>query len=143
MLTDCSTGGIIALAFGDKILSLEDCDQLFTQLSRQAFTLRKGQNLHFFRHVQLLVKKSKYESRPLNQALKSTFTSDSVLFGRPAAQDRLKVAVTATSGSGSQAYVMSNYNTKNRRSSKDERKGASYIRYRPDNPSNEIKIWEA
>lgn len=143
MLADCSTGGIIALAFGDQMLPLDDCERIFSHLSRQAFTLRKGQKLHFYRHVQLLVKKSKYESRPLNAALRSTFTSDSALFRCRTSQDRLKVAVTATSSSGSQAYVMSNYNTKNTRNSKDDRKGASYTRYRPDQPYNEIKVWEA
>lgn len=125
--------------------SLKTCDRLFSELSQSAFSLRKGQNLKFYKHLQVVVKKSKYESKPLVNALKNTFTSSTPLFGGRTSQSRLKVAVTATSSSGSQAYVMSNYNTWNARNTSEGRKDipVSYTRYRPFHPKNEIKVWEA
>jgi hypothetical protein len=120
---------------------------MFLALVTKAFTPRKGQSLHVIKHVQLLLKKSKYETRALVAALQEVFKPDSILF-RPQANERvsrLKVAVTATSSSGSKSYVLSNYNTKNSGSGPGDRENTSlsYVRYRPNSPGDEIKVWEA
>jgi hypothetical protein len=126
---------------------LEKCTNMFLGLVAKAFTPRKGQSLHVIKHIQLLLKRSKYETKTLVSALQEAFNQDSVLF-RPQAHEpfhRLKVAVTATSSSGSKSYVLSNYNTKNSGSELGDRQntGLSYVRYRPDLPGDEIKVWEA
>jgi len=126
---------------------LDECTETFRTLVKKAFTPRKGQSLHIIKHVQLLMKKSKYETRALVSALQEAFKQDIVLF-RPQATERhtrLKVAVTATSSSGSKPYVLSNYNTKNSGSGPGDRldSSLSYVRYRPNSPGDEIKVWEA
>lgn len=121
---------------------LDECTDKFRSLVAKAFTPRKGQSIHVIKHVQLLMKKSKYETRALMSALQEAFKQDIVLF-RPQANEnlnRLKVAVTATSSSGSKPYVLSNYNTKN---SGGQDSSLFYVRYRPDSPGDEIKVWEA
>ena len=98
-----------------------------------------------FRYLQLLIKRSRYKTEPLVKALKEIFTEKSILFGEVARPNKMKVAVTATSNSGSQTYVLSNYNTKNTRIRKDGQylDTVRYNRYRPDAPEDEIKTWEA
>ena len=148
LMTRISTRGIVALAFGHQRWNIGDCIVMFENLVRQAFTLRKGQSLQGYRHLQMFVKKSRYETKPLTSALHTAFTSRACLFGQalPDGQPRpLKVAVTATSSSGSKSYVLSNYNTKNSSALRGGRSGPSlpYMRYRPSQPEREMKVWEA
>jgi hypothetical protein len=146
----CSTGGIIALGLGDRQWTAEVCSQRFRELVGNAFTLRKGQKTSIIKHLQLLVKKSKYETKSIQKSLQSAFTKDTVLFGsRQRGSTWIpRVAVTATSSSGSKAYVLSNYNTRNLNASSetaDSKTDSSvpYSRYRPNHPYDEIKVWEA
>ena len=86
----------------------------------------------------MFVKYSKYETRPLEKALQSAFESDLPLFRSSTFDDteRLKVAVTATSASGSKAYVLSNYNA-------PHSTGMEYSRLRPNASVDEFYVWEA
>jgi hypothetical protein len=144
-LTDGSTGGIIALAFGDMLWSVEKCTRKFKALAGQAFTKRKGQNMRLVRYVQLFAKKSRYETKPLERALLESFGYETPLFGaRADALGRLNVAVTATTTSGNQAYVLSNYNTRaGRTNSGREDSLTLYRRYRPNQQRDELRVWEA
>lgn len=87
------------------------CIQMFETLVLRAFTLRKGQALHGLRHLQMMVKKSCYETQPLEKALQEAFGDDDLIASSStASSDRLKVAVTATSHAGTKSYILSNYN---------------------------------
>ena len=90
------------------------------------------------KYFQIFVRHSRYETQPLEKALKKVFGAETLLFGRPQHQgaQRLKVAVSATTAAGSMAYVLSNYNTRLSR-------GLKYKRFRPDDPQDEMKVWEA
>jgi hypothetical protein len=90
------------------------------------------------RTAELLLRRSSYSTKPLEDALVEAF-GNSELFG---AQDKdsgnkLKVGVTAVSSTGSKAYLLSNYNTIHRATQ------PSYIRFRPQALSQEVKVWEA
>ena len=126
---------------------IEKCSELFRALVKQAFTLRSGQNIKGFRLVQIFVKKSRYETKPLQNALQHTFGSEEVLFDRIGKEHsrRLKVAVTTTSASGSKAYLLSNYNTKNTPSMQNRESNTtpSYQRLRTTRRGNEMLVWEA
>ena len=138
-----STGGILALAFGDRGWSLEECDERFSELVLQAFSPQQGQGIPWISQVQSVLK-SKYRTRPLELALQDAFSPDENLFGRRRCDDtdhpkRLKVAVTSVSNGGDTAFVISNYNTRN----ESRGSGPRYRRYRPDRAEDEIKVWEA
>jgi hypothetical protein len=133
-----STGGIIALAFGHQMWPVDKCIQAFKSLVEPAFTLRRGQTLHVVRRIQLFVKHSKYETKPLEAALKTVFGGNKPLFGwhNPNAEQPLNTAVMATTSAGSRARLLANYNTRAGPKPK-------YRRLRPYNSAEEIYSWEA
>jgi hypothetical protein len=89
--------------------SVDECMSHFQTLCAEAFTRRGGMNILGVNKVLESIHHSKYETRPLQKALKETFSEDDYLFGGPRVQNsRTKVAVTATS-SGS-VSVLANYN---------------------------------
>lgn len=134
MLIHQSTGGIIALALGCQMKSVKECKKLFKRLVETAFTLRKGQKVQFVKRIQLLVKHSRYETRPLEDALKHVFDNDGALFPQP--PGKLRTGVLTTTGTGTVAMLCSNYNAMSR--SKGD-----FIRYRPIWPLWELDVWEA
>ena len=81
-------------------------------LCKRAFTPRTGSNVPGVGWLVDNYNHSKYETRPLEEALKSAYSDNEYLFGgaRPHASNGtdLKVAVTATSAAGS-AVVFANY----------------------------------
>jgi hypothetical protein len=110
---------------------------LFKTLAQSAFTLRKGQRIHLVRRIQLLVRHSRYDDRPLEEALRSAFGGNSdMLFPRPPGIRRLRTAVLSTTGTGTVAMLCSNYNAKIRGHS-------DYVRHRPTSPLWELAVWEA
>jgi hypothetical protein len=108
-----STGGIIALGLAAKDWSVENCRQTFVELCGQAFTARIGTSIPGIGWLVENYNHSKYETRPLQEALMKAFSEDEYLFGGPREADSsgssIRVAVTATSTTGS-AVVLSNYN---------------------------------
>jgi hypothetical protein len=117
--------------------SVDHCTEQFRKLVYPAFSKRKGQDVHVVRRVQLFVKHSKYETTPLEAALKQAF-GHKMLFPYQASNESLRTAVIAVSSSGSKAWVLSNYNTHAGRD-----RGPRYQRYRPGRPQDEIATWEA
>lgn len=113
MSSSLSTGGLIALGLAARNWSVEECTRHFEGLCRQAFTRRTGSNIPGVGWFVDNYNHSKYETRPLEEALKTAYTENEYLFGgaRPHASfgTDVKVAVTATSAAGS-AVVFGNYN---------------------------------
>ena len=108
-----STGGIIALGLGIKNWSVEECIAYFEELCDKAFTRRVGGNIPGLGWFIDNYNHSKYETQPLEEALKSAFTESQYLFGGPRTTDvpssDIKVGVTATSSAGS-SVLLTNYN---------------------------------
>ncbi|KAF7523041.1 hypothetical protein G7054_g11908 [Neopestalotiopsis clavispora] len=142
-----STGGIIALAFGHMRWSVKECIQKFEELVKDAFTLRKGQRYAGICKVEMVVQNSKYETTPLEKALKEAFGNEP-LFGSSKTDPRaLNVAVTSTSEAGTLPYLFSNYNI----GSIGAREATpatslvefNYKRDRPCDPNDELQVWQA
>jgi len=129
LIVGTSTGGINALALGAKQWSVRYCIEMFEKFCDQAFTEREfgGLALHG----------SKYKATPLHDVLRETL-GRKPLFG---ANDTLnafkaKVAVTTTSADGNEAMILANYN-------RSRSPGDRQTFVRPEDPSNELEIWEA
>lgn len=120
-------------------MPVKKCIRTFEDLVNEAFTLRKGQTLHIIKHLQKYLKRSKYETRPLNRALQAVFGPSRLMFGRrdSTSATPLNVAVTAASGTAGRGYILSNYNT--RTSPNIPR----CQRYRPERAEDELETWEA
>lgn len=129
-----STGGIIALGLGVKQWEIRHCIEQFTHLSDQAFTSRELKSVAGARQAVALAHGSRYKSEPLQRALRSAFGRDR-LYGGPkvgfSAYDT-KVAVTASSGTGENAIILSNY-------SRQQEKEPNYSFEFPP----KLSIWEA
>lgn len=110
---DSSTGGLIALGLAAKNWSVEECTRYFEDLCKNAFTRRNGSSIPGIGWFIENYNHSKYETRPLEDALISAYSEKEYLFGgaRQYASHgaEVKVAVTATSAAGS-AVVFANYN---------------------------------
>jgi len=108
-----STGGIIALGLGINNWSVEECITRFEELCERAFTRRVGGNIAVISWFIENYNHFKYETHPLEEALKSAFTESQYLFGGPRPTDTpnsdIKVGVTATSSAGS-SVLLTNYN---------------------------------
>ncbi|KAF2969406.1 hypothetical protein GQX73_g4164 [Xylaria multiplex] len=141
-----STGGIISLGFGHELWSIEECIERFRNVISKAFTPRKGQDLRGIRHLQLFIKRSKYETKPIEGALRASF-GEGNLFGNrwKNGSQRLKVAVAAVSEAGTRPIVLSNYNTSDDHVSPNpsEKSKLNYERHRPTQREDELKVWEA
>jgi len=94
--------------------SVEECIEQFQSLCGEAFTRRTGSSLPI---VGMLVENyhhSKYQTTPLETALKTAFSQDQNLFGGARVAEScgslVKVAVTATSLTGHKTYLFANYN---------------------------------
>lgn len=94
--------------------TVDECIQKFDTLCNQAFTRRSGCTLPIFGALVDNYHHSKYQTRTLNDALKTAFPQELHLFGgqHPAQLyvSPLKVAVTATSLAGNKIYLLPNYN---------------------------------
>ncbi|TGJ87061.1 hypothetical protein E0Z10_g1710 [Xylaria hypoxylon] len=146
LVVGTSTGGIISLGFGHELWSIDECIERFRALVGKAFTPRKGQEIRGIRHLQLFIKRSKYETKPIEDALQSAF-GDGNLFGtrQKNGSHRLKVAVAAVSEAGTKSLVLSNYNTNDGSGSPifGEKSKLNYQRYRPTQREDELRVWEA
>jgi hypothetical protein len=123
--------------------SVRRCIALFRKLVDRAFKSRLGG---------LKLGKRKYQTKPLEELLIENFKDEPIFGGlheTPASYVR-KVAVTASCETGEQAVIFSNYNRA------DDEQGMSttlhrpvltnevnYRLERPDDPANELRLWEA
>jgi hypothetical protein len=121
--------------------SIDDCIKQFVYLCGQAFTERELHGVHFLEKLVTLHHGSKYKTRPLHDALRLAL-GEEPLFGGPKYQGSdhaIKVAVTATSGTGKQPLVIANYS----RSDDDTETEHPYNFIRRDTPLSELQVCEA
>ena len=98
--------------------------------------------------------RSKYKTRPLEDALQGYFKNENLFGGNHESSKSYarKVAVTAACETGDQAVIFTNYNRP--ASDKGEQTAthsiilllslkAHYSLERPDEPTSELKLWEA
>ncbi|ORX91403.1 acyl transferase/acyl hydrolase/lysophospholipase, partial [Clohesyomyces aquaticus] len=135
LVVGTSTGGIIALGLVARNWSVDTCIHNFQELCHKAFTRRTGSNLPFVGWIVDNYNDSKYETKPLHEALQEAFPPDHYLFGGRRTDQlwpsSVKVAVTATIASTS-AVVLANYNRR-----------LSYQFQRAEGVQSEFKTWEA
>lgn len=114
ILTQISTGGIIALGLGVEGWSVETCIQKFTQLCGSAFTTREFHGIPVLQQLATLNHNSKYKTRPLVSALQQSF-SDLNLFGGVNENEsyQMNVAVLSTNRNCEQPIALTNYNRQN------------------------------
>ncbi|KAI9849895.1 MAG: hypothetical protein M1837_000109 [Sclerophora amabilis] len=119
-----STGGIVALGLGVENWTVDTCIAKFTKLCSEAFTPREMHGIPGLEQLATLSHKSKYKTRPLEEALKESFHEDK-LFGGTSENNRYlrKVAVTSSTENGSGC--------------------ATYIFERSEKENAELKTWEA
>lgn len=107
-----STGGIIALGLGVEGWSVDDCIGQFEKLCNLAFTAREFKDIWGLNRLSAIsLKYSKYRTKPFERILQDVFC-DQPLFGGRQNHHRhsVKVALTATSETGEQAILLTNYN---------------------------------
>jgi hypothetical protein len=105
----------------------------------KAFTPRGGQNVKYYKYIQLLWRHSKYQTKTLEAALKELFGSNAILFDQrnpSQLQHMPKVAVVTTTASGRRTYLHANYNAR-------QHPGKEYQRWRPLSKKAEFYVWEA
>lgn len=144
LIVGTSTGGIIALGLGAHGWTVSKCMNTFERLCRDAFTRRRGIGIPGIEHFVTIANDSRYETTPLERALKEAFGTDHNLFAgtRDDVQDQVmlqrvtKVAVVATTLAGTPT-VLTNYNRI------DEPDGNNYQYHRSDKPANGLRTWEA
>src|SRR5947209_1267483 len=75
-----SGGGIVALAIGEKNMSVTEATDMFKSFAKRAFSLRWGAGVPLFGRIIQLKYHSQYESQGLEASLKESFGS-TLLFG--------------------------------------------------------------
>lgn len=111
LLTQFSTGGIIALGLGVENWTVEQCISKFTSLCGHAFSPREFLKVPVLGKLSTVNHRSMYKTKPLEKALQDSF-EDRPLFGGLNSQEghMVKVAVTSTTLIDQQPVVLANYN---------------------------------
>lgn len=93
-VTSLSGGGIVALAIGEKNMSIDEAISTFKNFAHAAFKPRKGVHLPLYGNIIRLKYQSTYETRGLEKSLRNAF-GDELLFGgrrRVQSSSRCRVA---------------------------------------------------
>jgi hypothetical protein len=146
---------LIALGLVARNWPIGTCVANFKELCGKAFTRRTGGNIPLIGFFVDNYNHSKYETTPLEGALKTAFSEDQHLFGGQRYDQiwdsPVKVAVTATLSSTSPA-LLANYNRQCDDKCKVRREmllrasaknSVSYQFQRPASVETELKTWEA
>ncbi|KAF2465550.1 FabD/lysophospholipase-like protein [Lindgomyces ingoldianus] len=138
LIVGSGTAGIIALGLGTRNWSVEECLDHFEKICAQAFANRGGRHIPGAGWLVESLAHAKYDSIPLEAALKEAFSDSQYLFGGPRHRGlsdlNVKVAL-ATSTPGGNDVVLANYNRQLRWRDK-------YQFYRSENLAAEFKTWE-
>ncbi|KAK4446666.1 acyl transferase/acyl hydrolase/lysophospholipase [Podospora aff. communis PSN243] len=148
LIVGTSAGGLVALGLGEMNWSVAECIDHFERLCKTMFTPRLGAKLAIVGPIVGGFHHSRYETKPMERALKEVFSESRLLFGgalgdglESGSRSRtLKVAVVASSVACNRAFVLSNYN---RPADIGFPVGVSYHFQRPESASQELKVWEA
>ncbi|KAI9759344.1 MAG: hypothetical protein M4579_002402 [Chaenotheca gracillima] len=136
LIVGTGSGGIIAMGLGVKNWRVSACTAVFENLMKSAFTPRRGSKIPGVAKFVENRHNSKYETQPLEKALRESFSESELMFGGSRTEERItRVAVTASSVSG-EPTLLTNYN----RSCEEK---LPYHFQRPEKPSLELKTWEA
>lgn len=110
-----STGGIIALALGVQNWPIQDCISKFKQLCSNAFMEREFSGILLFEQLATANHKSKYKNKPFEKVLETLFGKDLLFGGGSQPQHYARsVAVTTTTGVGTEPRILANYNRPNK-----------------------------
>lgn len=125
-----STGGIIALGLGVEGWSVDECIGHFEKLCNLAFTPREFKDIWVLNRLSAInLNLSKYKTKPFERILQGVFLlSDQPLFGGRQNHNRpsVKVALTATSETGEQPILLTNYNRSHK---KDHQSKYLFLRF--------------
>ncbi|KAL8906193.1 MAG: hypothetical protein Q9171_006376 [Xanthocarpia ochracea] len=142
LIVGTSTGGLIALGLGIEGWSTQTCIRNFEKLCDTAFTPRELHKIPVLGKLEVINNDyARYKAKPFEKVLQESFSvSEQPLFGGQYNhwQSSVRTAVTATSETGDQAVLLSNYN---RSHDKDDR--SAYWFERADVPEKELTVWEA
>jgi hypothetical protein len=132
-----SGGGIVALAIGEKNMTVYEAVDMFTDFAKRAFSRRWGANVPVWGRLVQLKYHSQYETMGLESALKEAFGQDLLFGGKRHLQSpsRCKVAITTTD-TNREARLLANYN----RGTKIK---TPYQFQRFEKPDQELFTWEA
>ncbi len=143
LIVGTSSGGLIALGLGARGWSVHRCIKIFQSLCTAAFNRRRGVGLLGRDFYLSPSNHNRYETKPLETSLQSTFGDESLFgglkdpFNDVHDTDRTtKVAVTTTTTDGS-LLLLANYNRI------DANDGSNYQLHRSEKPHGEMKFWEA
>lgn len=133
-----STGGIIALGLFKANWSVEKAMTIFEGLVDEAFTKRHFLSIPVFKHAAQVLYSFRYRSDGIENALKGAF-GNGFLFGlsKPSRAELVKVGVVSILESG-RSYLLANY----RRTNEMNGGEGDYL-LREEDPSMELKTWEA
>ena len=110
-----STGGIIALGLGVQNWPIQDCISKFKRLCSTAFTEREFAGIFLFEQLATANHKSKYKNQPFEKVLETEFGKDLLFGGGSQPQHYARsVAVTTTTGVGTEPRILANYNRPNK-----------------------------
>ncbi|KAI9766696.1 MAG: hypothetical protein M1840_006340 [Geoglossum simile] len=138
-----SSGGLIVLLLFLGGRSIKYCISTFDRLAKPIFVLRKRVRRSFCSLISHLftswLADSRYDASVLQACLKEVYGEDRRMFGIAESEPSgTKVAVTATTISDATLCIFSNYNGAGMR-----RKDCGYKHFRPDDPEDEIMIYQA
>jgi len=136
LIVGTGTGGMLGVALSLKDRTVDSCIDMFCALCDHAFTPRLhvpliNQLAHVFGSG------SKYKTKPLYEALKTTFGEEDDLFGFSShLRNGSRVALTSTSVTGREQMLLASYR-------RPEDILPAYSFERPHEPEMELKVWES
>ena len=151
LMVGTGTGGLIAVALAEQGRTLDQCQDMFSAVCKQAYNDKTPGKALVKRFIRGFGSRSRYGASALHKALKKEFSDKSDFFGdatefRPDA----KVAVIATSAIRHKTTLLSNYRRAGDRhlghedvSDGDRDLGYAYDYERPHDPADELKTWQA
>jgi hypothetical protein len=156
LIVGTGTGGLIAVALAEHGRTLDQCQDMFGAVCRQAYNDKNPGRALVKRATRVFGSRSRYVASPLYEALKKEFSDKSNFFGDTTQfRPDVKVAVTATSSTRHKPTLLSNYrraNDKHREHREHEEAfggrrelyhAYDYDYERSQNPADELKTWQA
>jgi predicted acylesterase/phospholipase RssA len=125
--------------------NLDKCKSQFKKLAIEAFTPRELHKIPGLGRLSSFIHGSIYKTQPLYRALQHNLGIETFFGGKRVnhSRNRTRIAVTVTGHRGKRAMVVANYNRSERSCSDRTKADPVYSFYRPGNPSQEFKTWEA
>ncbi|KAI9727191.1 MAG: hypothetical protein M1834_008499 [Cirrosporium novae-zelandiae] len=138
-----SSGGLLVLKLFIQNSSVESCKSDFNKFAKRVFFQNFGWDRTFFgrfnRFVISLLSDSHYDPIIMERCLQENFGTNRRLFGVMTSKPSgTKVAVTATTITNAKLCLFTNYNGTGNRGA-----DLGYKILRPENPADEIMVWEA